>query len=350
MNLPEEILRYMLSFFEPEDGIFLMPVCRQFCETFKKAQKLEYPIKHRGRNIMELISNSYDLIDYAVHVFPKQDRIIRDNIAFYVASNDNWPLIKRLQGSGYVICKFVQHVAAERGNLNILKWLWGKGYRIKSRVIHYASYHGNLEILQWLKSIGQLRKKRKVFIGAVLGGHINILEWAHENKCPWEDHLSADLASLGHYDALKWLHQKGYAFSDTTINLVIGNGSFEMTKWLYENGHTGNWDTMDRVIYYDRLIILKWLCEKGLSLPSFAHEYAARHGSLYILEWLICEKGYTLSVDIFKYATTNNNIEILEWLREKRCPWGPEVTAYANKISARHSLNWLVQNGCPFYG
>ena len=44
---------------------------------------------------------------------------------------------------------------------------------------------------------------------AANGGHLNVLEWARENGCPWDYDTYVKAASEGHLEVLKWLRENG---------------------------------------------------------------------------------------------------------------------------------------------
>jgi hypothetical protein len=42
---------------------------------------------------------------------------------------------------------------------------------------------------------------------AAEGGHLIVLQWAHENGCPWDSNTCALAAQEGHLDVLKWANE-----------------------------------------------------------------------------------------------------------------------------------------------
>jgi len=41
------------------------------------------------------------------------------------------------------------------------------------------------------------------------GGHLEILQWAREYGCPWDEGTCYNAARGGHLEALKWLRDNG---------------------------------------------------------------------------------------------------------------------------------------------
>ena len=44
---------------------------------------------------------------------------------------------------------------------------------------------------------------------AARGGHLEVLQWAHENGCPWNEWTCTEAAKGGHLEVLQWAHQNG---------------------------------------------------------------------------------------------------------------------------------------------
>ena len=40
-------------------------------------------------------------------------------------------------------------------------------------------------------------------------GHLEVLKWARENGCPWDEVTCAYAAKGGHLDVLKWARENG---------------------------------------------------------------------------------------------------------------------------------------------
>jgi hypothetical protein len=47
-------------------------------------------------------------------------------------------------------------------------------------------------------------------LGAAAGGHLQVLQWARERHCPWDENaIRTNAASRGHVDMLRWLDEQG---------------------------------------------------------------------------------------------------------------------------------------------
>ena len=48
-----------------------------------------------------------------------------------------------------------------------------------------------------------------VLVGGVRGGHLEVLQWAHQNGCPWDRGTCEAAAQEGHLQMLQWARQNG---------------------------------------------------------------------------------------------------------------------------------------------
>ena len=48
------------------------------------------------------------------------------------------------------------------------------------------------------------------------GGHLEALQWAHENDCPWDEVACMVAVSGGHLQVLQWLHANGCPWDTDT--------------------------------------------------------------------------------------------------------------------------------------
>ena len=42
-----------------------------------------------------------------------------------------------------------------------------------------------------------------------MGGHLEVLQWAHANGCLWDKNMCAAAAEGGHLEMLQWLRENG---------------------------------------------------------------------------------------------------------------------------------------------
>lgn len=100
-------------------------------------------------------------------------------------------------------------LAARDGNLEILKWAVGTGNTPTAYTMRQAAMFGHLHIIQHLHAAGIHWDRRMPFYAAK-NGHLPIIEYAYDNKCPLLlDELSHwTVSQYGHLHILKFMYKK----------------------------------------------------------------------------------------------------------------------------------------------
>jgi hypothetical protein len=66
-----------------------------------------------------------------------------------------------------------------------------------------------------------------------MNGHLEVLKWARENDCPWDEETCAFAAQVGHLDVLKWARENGCPWNIVVVRAHATKGChLEMVKWL----------------------------------------------------------------------------------------------------------------------
>ena len=87
-----------------------------------------------------------------------------------------------------------------------------------------AAKRGHLEMLQWARTNGCPWNKMTCAWGA-RGGHFEMLQWAHANGCPWDEWTCAYAAKGGHLEVLQWLRANGCPWNMWTCSGAAGGGN-----------------------------------------------------------------------------------------------------------------------------
>ena len=69
--------------------------------------------------------------------------------------------------------------------------------------LHYAARGGHLEVLQWARE-HHCPWNESTCQHAAAGGHLEVLRWARENGCPWRKR-SCQINSKNHPETLAWV-------------------------------------------------------------------------------------------------------------------------------------------------
>src|SRR5580698_5370227 len=74
---------------------------------------------------------------------------------------------------------------------------------------------------------------------------------------------------------------------------------------------------------------------------------AAKHGQLYMVEWLH-QRGCPWDVSVCASAAGHGHLAVLQFLHQHGCPWSEWSTAYAAQSGHLDILQYLHQHGCPW--
>lgn len=179
------------------------------------------------------------------------------------------------------------------GHVEILDWLCAHGAPWPRGACRFAARTGRLNVLQRIKSRG-VRCQLAGCCARAAGkkGHMHILDWLYANGRCNLDHAICGAAWGGKLDVIQWAVARGQALCVTTMIFAAGGGHRHVIEWLRARGEAWYGETTG---------------------------YAARYGHFDLLEWLHGQ-GCPLSTTTFKEAARGAPLPILEWLRDRRCP------------------------------
>ena len=70
---------------------------------------------------------------------------------------------------------------------------------------------------------------------AARGDHLEVLKWARENGCDWEEYTSIYAASNGHLEVLKWAIENGCPIDIVEcVKIAKENNHLNILKYLKE--------------------------------------------------------------------------------------------------------------------
>jgi hypothetical protein len=115
-----------------------------------------------------------------------------------------------VDATGRKVQEFKEDDAVERGYVSTLKCLRRRGRLSDERLLCAAAARvGDLEELKALRA-ANVPWNNATCSYAAKGGHFDVLLWARENGCPW-DNTCASAAEGGHLEILKWARENGCA-------------------------------------------------------------------------------------------------------------------------------------------
>lgn len=139
-------------------------------------------------------------------------------------------------------CNWAQVPAAKRGNLDFLKWAHEIGCAWSEGACYAAAQNGHLDVLQWLRTIGCPWHPLTCFQEDVIGSVELVQElvhWARENGCPYVKGFERTIkyANDRQLDELKRLRAENDSpWNETTCAAAAGGGHLEVLQWACANG------------------------------------------------------------------------------------------------------------------
>ena len=129
------------------------------------------------------------------------------------------------------LCNF----AARYGHLEVLQWARHNGCPWHDWTCALAAENGHLEVLQWARLNGCLWHESTCCCAA-LNGHLSVLQWARLNRCPWNAATCSFAAQHGHLEVLQWARLNGCPWDKWTCRNAAAQGHLEVLQWARVNG------------------------------------------------------------------------------------------------------------------
>ena len=188
---------------------------------------------------------------------------------------------------------------------------------------------------------------------AVKNGHMDIVEWLHENK------IGGDIKTLDgitDIDSIKFIYKK-FKVNCTTwaMDWAAFKGSLDVIKWIYDKWQKGKLlcgmdlpcttDALYRAASNGHLDIIKWLYENIRNLflsNTHASDGAALYGYLNVVKFLH-GKGQSTEY-IMNSAVIGGHFHIVKWLYKKGYTYKSNIIADAARFGHLEMLKWLYDN------
>ena len=112
--------------------------------------------------------------------------------------------------------------------------------------------------------IKMLRKKQWFCLSlAAFKGHLGVLKFLHEEKCPTKEWICNDAAQGGHIHCLEWLTSKGFALHADTCAYAAEAGHKHVIQWLRSKGCPWNSNCFAAAVISGNHELMNWLEEEG---------------------------------------------------------------------------------------
>ena len=96
------------------------------------------------------------------------------------------------------------------------------------------------------------------------GGHLEVLRWAREHGCEWDEDTCASAADAGQLEVLRWVREHGCPWDLHTCARAAGGGHLEVLKWARRVSTTargrGQLMTTIQTVVHSLLLAGTWRC------------------------------------------------------------------------------------------
>ena len=90
-----------------------------------------------------------------------------------------------------------------------------------------AARRGHLEVLQWAREQGCPWDSWNTCSTAAQGGHLYVLQYARAHGCPWDSRTCAHAARHGNLQVLKWAREHGCPWTTVARDAAATMGYFD---------------------------------------------------------------------------------------------------------------------------
>ena len=112
-------------------------------------------------------------------------------------------------------------------------------WRDPKKLCNFAARAGHLEVMQWARLNG-CPWDASACGYAAKGGHLEVLKWARLNGCPWNEFTCEYAAKGGRLEVLQWARLEGCPWNEWTCCKAAGEGHLKVLQWSRLNGCS--WD------------------------------------------------------------------------------------------------------------
>jgi hypothetical protein len=195
------------------------------------------------------------------------------------------------------------------------------GMPLDDAVVHAVARSGRLHILQQLITARQCPVSNSVSHYAASSGNIEMLKWLRaEGCCEFGIPTCTGAALAGQLKALQHLRSEGCAWDTKLIaGYAARSGSIELVEWLWQQPDT--------------------------EIGPDAISWAAGCGHRALCEFLL-SRGCVWDANTCGVCALHGELSMLRWLRERGCPWNVStVFKQAACASHTHILDFVIEQG-----
>ncbi len=248
--------------------------------------------------------------------------------------------------------------AVQDGFLFLVKYLRGEGHSWNAKTCYLAAKGNHLDILEYLH-VHRCPWDETTFIGGIEGSNIDeiseCVKYAYDNDCPWDASVCAEAAKQGNLKTLDWLHFKWCPWNDEVYRKAAEHGHIKCLRYAYAYNIKGKSIICTAAALGGYLECLRFAFEEVrnendslVCRPSISTILdIVKSGRLDGVDYAI-QHEFPLSDTACTIAAEKGHLEILQHLRAAGCPWDETVSEAAIAGGHLELLKWTVSEDCPW--
>jgi hypothetical protein len=267
------------------------------------------------------------------------------DVVFAAIKNGHLPILIWAESEGFRFYGDSFGVTVMHGHLDIIEWMHKKG--LSTRVVHSASLYGHLHILEWGYKNGYNQLNSRVLENGAALNRLDIMQWAYERGAPLPPDLCETAAFYGHLEALEWAHNNKLTLGKTGA-IAAAKGYLKILQWTEDQGEKIDEKIFRAAAASGQLAVLQWVRSKNVQLDVTICHIAALAGHLHILQWAR-ENGIPWNnKTICRTAVESKNLELMMWVKAAGAEWHWDIVIEkAMKCGLVTVLQWAKESGAP---
>jgi len=180
----------------------------------------------------------------------------------------------------------------------------------------------------------------------------SVLAWMVDCAGPFDQKNDLDMracaVAAAHGDLVRLAHlamRQNYRVDNMAAVYAARHGHMHVIEWLVAHEFTLPKRICTDMAQSGRIDMLRWAKSRGYAWDEHTFDRAVQYGHMCVLWWLK-KQGCLPSARSCDIAAGSGRLPVLEWLRAGKAPWSARTVATAAAAGHLHIVEWAVKQGC----
>lgn len=223
----------------------------------------------------------------------------------------------------------------------------GKLWELRYYVMNLLADLGCLDLLQYFKEYKQFELSFDVANHAARHGHVHILEYCFQQKCPMRHTVADNACQGGHLECLKYAMSHKVVAKQQAAVEACENDSVECLEYLIEK--KVDWNKMkmvEKAISCNAMKCLLFALNNGGNITPSAFSYAVSSRSIEMLEFIFEKLNRTWTTNAESEIVRFGTIEMLEYATNNfKVEWTPDAVSISAQIGNLEKIKYFLKLG-----